>query len=213
MGIQAVIFDLDGVITDTAVYHYESWFKIGQKFGYELTLEDNEKLKGVSRSESLELILKWSGQTLNPQDKEALLVEKNQHYLELIARLSASDILPGVIDFLDDLDLNSCLKAVGSSSKNAISILDKLGLINRFNTIIDGNQVNFTKPDPEVFIKASESLKVSPQSCLVIEDALAGIKAAKSAGMKCIGIGHDLKEADLILPDLIGLKFTTLKNI
>ncbi len=222
--IEAVIFDLDGVLTDTAVYHYQSWKAIAAKFNYDLTEEDNEKLKGVSRADSLTLILKWAtardeksyllwDASISNSQISDLLIEKNEHYLKLINELSEKDILPGVMDFLELLSQNNCALAVGSSSKNARFILDKLGLISKFSAIIDGNGVKNTKPDPEVFLNAAAELKVNPKNCLVIEDAPSGIKAAKAAGMKVIGIGKDLLEADYCLPNLEGITWSQIQDI
>jgi beta-phosphoglucomutase len=213
MEVKAVIFDLDGVITDTAVYHFKSWSDIAKKFGYTLKEEDNEHLKGVSRSESLDLILKWCGKSLSESQKSQLLIEKNDQYLKRISGLSTEDILPGVISFLDHLDSLNIQKAIGSSSKNAIPILEKLGLLERFDIIIDGNQVTKTKPDPEVFLKAAAALQVAPPYCLVVEDAPAGIQAAVDAGMKCVGIGHHDLLADVVLPSLEGFTIETLYPI
>ena len=160
--IEAVIFDLDGVLTDTAVYHYQSWKAVAAKFNYDLTEHDNEKLKGVSRADSLKLILQWASVTLPQEEIPLLLQEKNDHYLLLINELGQKDILPGVLDFLALLESKNCAKAVGSSSKNAPFILEKLGLAPRFAAVIDGNGVKNTKPDPEVFLNAAQKLGVNP---------------------------------------------------
>lgn len=211
--IKAVIFDLDGVLTDTAVYHYQSWKAIATKFSYDLTEHDNEKLKGVSRADSLQLILQWASVILSQDQIPQLLQEKNDHYLLLINELGKKDILPGVLDFLALLESQHCAKAVGSSSKNAIAILDKLGLAPRFAAIIDGNGVQNTKPDPEVFLNAAHQLQVLPKNCLVIEDAPSGIKAAKAAGMKVIGVGKDLTEADMCVSSLEGFSWEQIQNL
>ncbi len=222
--IKAVIFDLDGVLTDTAVHHYQSWKAIAAKFNYELTEEDNEKLKGVSRADSLSLILNWAtaqqgknyllwDASVSKAEFSDLLIEKNNHYLSLIKELGEKDILPGVIGFLELLSQNGCAIAVGSSSKNARFILEKLGLLSHFAAIIDGNAVKNTKPDPEVFLLAAKELGVDPKSCLVIEDAPSGIQAAKKAGMKCIGVGHEPLDADLQVDTLIGLTWSQIQNI
>jgi len=210
--IKAVIFDLDGVLTDTAVYHYQSWKAIAAKFSYNLNENDNQKLKGVSRAESLHYILEWASASVSTDEIPALLKEKNDHYLHLINDLSQSDILPGVIDFLDVLEVNRCEKAVGSSSKNAPFILEKLGLTPRFSVVIDGNGVKNTKPDPEVFLNAASKLGVNPVNCLVIEDATSGIQAAKAAGMKVIGVGKE-HQADLCVETLIGLTWDQIQII
>lgn len=211
--IKAVIFDLDGVLTDTAVYHYQSWKAIATKFNYDLTEHDNEKLKGVSRADSLQLILQWASVTLPQEELPQLLQEKNNHYLLLINELGQKDILPGVLDFLALLESEHRAKAVGSSSKNTIFILDKLGLSPRFSVVIDGNGVKNTKPDPEVFLNAALQLQVLPENCLVIEDAPSGIKAAKAAGIKVIGVGHNLTEANLCVSSLVGLSWEQIQNL
>src|SRR6056300_1109182 len=139
--IKGVLFDLDGVLTDTAKYHFESWKLIAQELGYNLSTEDNEKLKGVSRADSLELIASWANAVVLSEQKVDLLLRKNQHYLTLIEGLSEEDILPGVVSFLDLLDEHHCVKGVGSSSKNAPVILERIGLQHRFGVVVDGNQV------------------------------------------------------------------------
>ena len=211
--IEAVIFDLDGVLTDTAVYHYQSWKGVAAKFNYDLTEHDNEKLKGVSRADSLKLILQWASVTLPQEEIPQLLQEKNDHYLLLINELGQKDILPGVLDFLALLESKNCAKAVGSSSKNAPFILEKLGLAPRFAAVIDGNGVKNTKPDPEVFLNAAQKLGVNPERCLVVEDAPSGIQAAKAAGMNVVGIGYDLEQADLCVPSLVGLGWDQIQNL
>ena len=211
--IKAVIFDLDGVLTDTAVYHYQSWKAIAAKFEYDLSELDNEKLKGVSRAESLRLIMQWASVSLPQEEIPQLLQEKNDHYLLLINELGQNDILPGVLDFLTLLESHHCAMGVGSSSKNAPFILEKLGLASRFAAVIDGNGVKNTKPDPEVFLNAAHQLQVLPENCLVVEDAPSGIQAAKAAGMKVVGVGHDLAEADLCVSSLVGLSWDQIQNL
>ncbi len=211
--IKAVIFDLDGVLTDTAVHHYQSWKAIAAKFEYDLSELDNEKLKGVSRAESLRLIMQWASVSLPQEEIPQLLQEKNNHYLLLINELGKNDILPGVLDFLTLIESHNCAKAVGSSSKNAPFILEKLGLASRFAAVIDGNGVKNTKPDPEVFLNAAHQLQVLPENCLVIEDAPSGIQAAKAAGMKVLGVGHNLTKADLCVSSLVGLGWDQIQNL
>ena len=211
--IKAVIFDLDGVLTDTAVYHYQSWKAIAAKFEYDLSELDNEKLEGVSRAESLRLIMQWASVSLPQEEIPQLLQEKNDHYLLLINELGQNEILPGVFDFLTFIESHNCAKAVGSSSKNAPFILEKLGLASRFAAVIDGNGVKNTKPDPEVFLNAAQQLQVLPENCLVIEYAPSGIQAAKAAGMNVVGVGHDLTEADLCVSSLVGLGWDQIQNL
>lgn len=212
--IRGVIFDLDGVLTDTAVHHYQSWRRIAEGVGFELTEKHNEQLKGVSRAESLDIILGWAGATLNDAEKAALLIEKNNHYLELIASLSSADILPGVVAFLENIRSGGIKTAVGSSSKNAPFILDKLQLTSYFDAVVDGNMVRQTKPDPEVFINAAKLLALPAESCLVIEDADAGVAAARAAGMSVLGItAHgQLAEADFCVQNLLNIDLSFLQS-
>jgi beta-phosphoglucomutase len=197
----AVIFDLDGVIVDTAKYHFIAWQQIADKLGIHFTLKDNELLKGVSRVKSLEIILKLENIQLTDKEKQRLLQEKNQYYLSLIANMNPGEMLPGIPDFLSDLHDKKIPFALGSASKNAITILRALQIIDLFDAVVDGNAVQKAKPDPEVFLKAANRLDIAPENCIVIEDAQAGIKAARNAGMFCIGIGNNtiLKEADMVL--------------
>jgi beta-phosphoglucomutase len=215
MNIKAVIFDLDGVLTDTAGHHYFAWKEIAFKLGLNLTHEHNEKLKGVSRSESLELICNWANSNISKADKLKLLEEKNNRYLESIENLSAKDILPGVTDFLNDLDSRGLSLAVGSSSKNARFILRKIGLERRFTAIVDGNMVAKTKPDPEVFIKAAEFMGKAAENCLVVEDAPAGVQAGKKAGMWVWGLGNpaELNLADICTTGLQGFTIDSIKEL
>jgi len=212
--IQGVIFDLDGVLTDTAVYHYQSWRNIASGVGFDLTESHNEQLKGVSRAESLDIILNWAGAERSVEEKALLLTEKNNHYLTLIASLSTADILPGVVDFLSNIRSGGLKTAVGSSSKNAVFILDKLQLTGYFDAIVDGNMVKQTKPDPEVFVNAAQLLGLPTQNCLVIEDADAGVTAARAAGMFVLRInGHgQLQDADLCVENLLNIDLQFVKT-
>ena len=213
--MKALIFDLDGVIVDTAKYHFEAWKRIGVKLGFSLSLEQNESLKGVSRVESLERILQWAEATISQKEKEELLLEKNNDYLAQITQMDRSEILPGVMDLLDLAKKNNWSVALGSASKNATGILEKLDVTDYFNIIVDGNHVTRSKPDPEVFLKGAEGLKVNPTDCIVFEDAAAGIQAAKTAGMITIGMGGS-KEVEIAdycfdrMSDISPLFFSTL---
>ncbi len=188
--IKACIFDLDGVLTDTAKFHYLAWKAMAKTLDYNLTEADNEKLKGVSRLDSLLLIQEWAGVKLPQTQIEELLEMKNQHYLVLIEDMSPTDVFEGVIDLFKSLKDNGIKIALGSSSKNALYILNKLEIKHWFDVISDGNNVSKSKPDPEVFLYASEKLKIAPQYCVVFEDAPAGVQAAINAKMNCIGIGN-----------------------
>lgn len=202
--VKAVIFDLDGVLVDTAIYHFQAWHRLATSLGYSFSVADNEQLKGVSRVESLELILKWAGLEKSGQEKERLLVQKNQWYLTLIEQLNPEQLLPGSLDLLNKLREKNILIALGSASKNALNILQKTGIVDYFDALIDGNVVSASKPDPEVFLKGAAALAISPSYCLVLEDAQAGIDAAKAANMQVIGVGEadNLKGADDIVANL-----------
>ena len=216
--IKAFIFDLDGVIVDTAKYHFIAWNELAKQFGFEITVHHNEQLKGVSRVKSLDLILEWGNIHLDQAQKDLLLVQKNKTYLEFINTLSKSDILPGIVDVLNYLKSKKIAIALGSASKNAVPILEKLEIDALFDAIIDGNVVEKAKPNPEVFLKAADKLGVMPEYCVVIEDAKAGVEAANSAEMMSIGIGSKavLNDANYVLEDTAKLskKFidTLLKN-
>ena len=211
--IKAVIYDLDGVIVNTAKYHYLAWKNLANSLGFDFSEEQNEQLKGVSRAKSLEIILNWGGITLNQNQKEKLLIQKNKEYLAYINTLSSKDILPGISDTLAYLKLSDKKIALGSASKNAVPILEKLDIINLFDVIVDGNQVSLAKPNPEVFLKAANKLNLNPSQCVVIEDAKVGIEAALNAQMTCVGIGDKthLYKANYVLEDTSKLSHDFLK--
>jgi len=202
--IKACIFDLDGVIVDTAVYHYKAWKRLANELGFDLTVEQNEKLKGVSRMRSLELILQWGGITKTPEEQEALAAKKNAWYVEMISHMTPDEILPGAKEFVVACRDAGLKTALGSASKNSGTILDKVGIAELFDAVIDGNKVSKPKPDPEVFLAAAEELNIAPANCVVFEDAIAGVEAAKNGGMKAVGIGSPevLNEADLVVSGL-----------
>ncbi|HNW50718.1 MAG TPA: beta-phosphoglucomutase [Prolixibacteraceae bacterium] len=200
--IEACIFDLDGVIVDTARYHYLAWREMAAELGFNFTIEDNERLKGVSRMRSLEIMLEVGGITLDEAHKLELAERKNRDYLSYIEKMTPNEILPGVIDFLNSVRSKGIKTAIGSASKNTPMILDKLQLTSYFDAIIDGNKVSEAKPNPEVFLKGAYELGVSPSNCIVFEDAAAGVEAALRGGMKCVGIGQpeNLPGANLVVP-------------
>lgn len=212
---KAIIFDLDGVIVDTAKYHFIAWKKIAEDLGVSFTKEDNELLKGVSRVQSLEKILIMGKKDLSQKEKDQLLIAKNKHYLSLISHMDESELLPGISKLLNDLDAEKIPYALGSASKNAKRILDTLGLTHRFAGIVDGTHVTKAKPDPEVFLIASEMLHYHPLNCIVIEDSVAGIQAANSVGMTSIGIGDSqvLHEANFVLENTSLLSIDFIKKI
>jgi beta-phosphoglucomutase len=212
---KAVIFDLDGVITDTAGHHFAAWREIAAGLGFDLNEEVNELLKGVSRRESLEIIARQAGASLDEAEIQRLLETKNARYLELIAALSPADILPGVLPFLDYLDRHGIASAIGSSSKNARFILDRIGLTERFQAISDGTRIRETKPHPEVFLLAAQDLGIGPKECLVVEDAAAGIEAGRRAGMRVLGVGKPeyLAGADAYVSDLSSANAGLLRTL
>lgn len=198
MSNKAFIFDLDGVIVDTAKYHYLAWKELANSLGFDFTEEQNELLKGVSRIRSLEILLDLGKVELSQEEKDKYLHEKNEQYLKYIEKMDTREILPGIPELLAFLRAEKIPFALGSASKNARLILENLKLLDDFDAIVDGNDVSTAKPDPEVFLIASEKLGKNPKDCIVIEDASAGVQAANSAGMTSIGIGDPevLKGAD-----------------
>jgi len=189
MAFQAVIFDLDGVLVSTDEYHYQAWLQLAKEEGIHFDRTINERLRGVSRMESLEIMLQSSHKQYTEEEKQALAERKNNDYRLLLQQLSSKDILPGVMDFIFMLKKINVRLAIGSSSKNAPAILDKTNLAGYFDSIIDGNHIRKSKPDPEVFLLAATRLEVNPESCLVIEDADAGVEAAIRADMKVLAVG------------------------
>ncbi|NCD71261.1 beta-phosphoglucomutase [Mucilaginibacter agri] len=213
--IKACIFDLDGVIVDTAVYHYKAWKRLANELGFDFTEEQNEHLKGVSRVRSLQLILGWGGVTKTEAEQEELATRKNTWYVEMINQMTPAEILPGALEFLEACRADSLKTALGSASKNSMTILNKVGIAQLFDTIVDGNHVSAPKPDPEVFLKGAEALGVSPTECVVFEDAIAGVQAAKNGGMKAVGIGsvQTLTQADLVISGLNEMSLAKLKEL
>ncbi|MDB5139157.1 MAG: Beta-phosphoglucomutase [Mucilaginibacter sp.] len=213
--IKACIFDLDGVIVDTAVYHYKAWKRLANELGFDFTEEDNEKLKGVSRVRSLQLILQWGGVTKTDAEQEELATTKNDWYVEMISHMTPAEILPGAKEFLLACRAAEIKTALGSASKNSMTILDKINLTPLFDTIVDGNMVSKPKPDPEVFLKGAELLNVAASDCVVFEDAIAGVEAAINGRMKVVGIGSPqvLINADLVVNGLNEMTLEKLKNL
>ena len=189
MDIKAVIFDLDGVIVTTDDCHYTAWKKMADDEGIYFDREINERLRGVSRMQSLEIILEKANKTYTEQEKIALAAKKNAYYVELIQKLTPNDILGGVMNNLKRLKESGIKIAIGSSSKNTPIILNRIGLADYFDAVSDGNNIKKSKPDPEVFIKAAEMLNIAPENCMIVEDADAGIEAGKRAGMKTFALG------------------------
>jgi len=213
--IKACIFDLDGVIVDTAIYHYKAWKRLANELGFDITEHQNENLKGVSRTRSLELILQWGGITKTDAEKEELAARKNAWYVEMINKMTPDEILPGAKEFLQACIDAGLKTALGSASKNSATILEKVGITHFFNAVIDGNKVSKPKPDPEVFLKGAEELGIPAENCVVFEDAIAGIEAAHNGGMKAVGIGlpQVLTEADLVVSGLDKMTLEKLKTL
>lgn len=213
--IKACLFDLDGVLVDTAVYHYQSWRRLANEMGFDFTEHQNEQLKGISRMDSLDKILGWGGVQKSQGEKEELATKKNNWYVELISKMTPAEVLPGVLDFLTDLKEKGYRSALGSASKNSAVILERTNLAHFFDAIVDGNMVSKSKPDPEVFLKGAELLDSKPEECVVFEDAVAGIEAGKKGGMKTIGIGDTeiLTEANLVVSGMDKLKVEDLERL
>ena len=200
---KAFIFDLDGVIVDTARYHFLAWQKLATQLGINFTTAHNEQLKGVSRVRSLDIILDLGKVNAHQEDKNLWLKQKNDDYLTYLKDIDNSEILPGVMPILEFLKTNKQPIALGSASKNARPILEKTGTLHYFDAIVDGNDVSNAKPDPEVFLQAAKLLGVSPENAIVFEDSVAGIQAANMAGMTSVGIGETgiLHEAQFVFKD------------
>lgn len=213
--IKACLFDLDGVLVDTAKYHYLAWKRLADELGFEFTEQDNERLKGVSRMASLDILLSVGGVELDEAAKLELAERKNNWYFDMISKMDDSEILPGALEFLKDCRENGLKVALGSASKNAMTILNNTGLTPYFDAIIDGTRTTSAKPDPEVFTLGAAELGVSPDECVVFEDAEAGIEAAQRAGMRSVGIGSPLTlgKANLVISSLGDITVDRLLSI
>ncbi len=187
--IKACIFDLDGVIVDTAKYHFLAWKRLANELGVNLTEHDNEKLKGVSRMQSLQIILDMAKTQLSDHKKNALADRKNEWFVEFIEAMKPDEVFPGVVKLISDMRKKGLKVALASSSKNAPRVIELLGIGKLFDVIVDGSMILDTKPDPEIFLLSAQKLNVKPADCVVFEDAEAGVEAAIRAGMKCVGIG------------------------
>ncbi len=212
MKVSACIFDLDGVIVDTAKYHYLAWKRLAEELDISFTEDDNEQLKGISRKRSLEIILELGNKKLSEIEKDELCSKKNQWYLQYILQLRPSSILPGVYDFLTELKEKGIKLALGSASKNAGIILEKLEITDFFDVIIDGNKISKAKPDPQIFLKGAEELNIPTPHCVVFEDAVAGIEAAINGNMYCVGVGDPklLYKANFVIQTFKGLNYNKL---
>lgn len=207
--IKAVIFDLDGVIVSTDDCHYRAWKKMADEEGIYFDREINNRLRGVSRMASLEIVLEKANREYSEKEKQEMAERKNNYYKELICELTPNDILPGAIETLEQLKENGIKIAIGSSSKNTPIILKQIGLDKYFDVVSDGNNITHSKPDPEVFLKAAEMLNIAPKDCMIVEDADAGIEDGKRAGMKTLAVqganGADFKAKNLAECDWVKL--------
>jgi beta-phosphoglucomutase len=215
MHTKACIFDLDGVIVDTAKYHFLAWKRLAEQLGITFTEEDNERLKGVSRMASLDIILEIGKKKLDESSKLKYATLKNNWYIEYINKMTPDEILPGCIQFIKELRNAGVRIALGSASKNTPLILERVGIRELFDAVADGNNISKAKPDPEVFLKAAEMLDIEPSDCVVFEDAVAGVQAALNAGMRCIGIGSPkvLTKAQYVVPGLSDMNLEKLRTI
>jgi beta-phosphoglucomutase len=215
--IKAVIFDLDGVIVDTAHYHFLAWKRLANEIGIDLTEADNEKLKGISRMHSLEIILGLGGGgiSLSAHEKEQLANKKNTWFVDYLERMAPEEIFPGVKVLLQKLKERGIKVGLASSSKNARTVIQLLNIPNEFDVVVDGNMITHSKPHPEIFLLAADKLGIDPKECLVFEDAEAGVEAAIAAGMKCIGIGSatQLHKATRVIPNTGDFKLEVLEEL
>jgi beta-phosphoglucomutase len=215
MKISGCLFDMDGVIVDSAKHHFTAWKMLADELSIPFTLDDNKLLKGLSRIDSLEKILSLGSLELNSNTKLLLMEKKNALYLYLVSKMSEYEILPGVKDLILELKREGVKVCLGSSSKNATVILKNVNLFSLFDGIVDGNHITLSKPDPEVFLKGAEILGVSPSECVVFEDAASGVEAALSGGFFALGIGDasELSRADSVVSDLCGMSLEKLNQI
>ncbi len=213
--VRAVILDLDGVLVDTARYHFRAWKRIADELGIAFTEKDNEQLKGVSRLESLERLLAMGEQDMAEAEKQQWTDRKNGYYREYLKDLGEEEILPGAIELLEALRGAEVKTAVASASKNGPTIVERLSLSGYFDAAVFGQDLQHSKPHPQVFVIAAERLAEAPSQCVVVEDGNVGVEAAHRAGMRCVGVGDDqhLKAADLVVANLAGLAVSDLLGL
>jgi len=202
--LKAVIFDLDGVIADTARFHYQAWKKLASEIGINLTYEFNENLKGVGRMESLDLILALTEKDYSNEEKIGLANKKNRYYLEFVSRMTPSDLLPGVVKCFEVIKDNNIKIVLASASKNSLGVIKRLGIKKYFDYVVSSKNILKSKPNPEIFIKAAKGLKVATKNCVGVEDSIAGILAINACNMFSVGIGNkkNLYPADICIKDL-----------
>ena len=208
------IFDLDGVIVDSAGFHYQSWKRLASELGFDFTEEQNEGMKGISRMDSLDIVLEIGNITATKEEKASMADQKNEWYREQLVNLTETAILPGVLDFLKTLKEANIPFALGSASKNAGLVMSKIGISNMFHTIVDGNDTIKSKPDPEVFYKGAEALNIDPSSIVVFEDSYKGLDAANTGGFISCGVGsaENLSNADFVIDGFEGFTIEELER-
>ena len=212
--IKATIFDLDGVIVDTAKYHFLAWRRLAVELGSDLTEHDNEKLKGVSRMQSLQIILDKAKIDISNERKEALATRKNEWFVDYVEAMKPDEIYPGVRKLIESLRKKNIKVALASSSKNAPRVVELLGIADLFDVIVDGSMIIDTKPDPEIFLLTAQKLNMKPADCVVFEDAEAGVEAAIRAGMKCVGVGSEnLAKANKVVARTADFKLEDLNSL
>lgn len=214
MALRGCLFDMDGVIVDSAVHHFAAWQRLADGLSIAFTEEDNHALKGLSRVDSLDHILRLGQLQLDEKTKVKLMDQKNAWYLELIKGMTSEDILPGAGELIEALVAEGVKVGLGSSSRNARLILDNVGLTPLFDVVVDGNHLTLSKPDPEVFVKGAEALGLQPSEIVVFEDAVSGVQAAKTGGFFAVGVGdaNQLSQADVVVPNLDGVTPTQLRS-
>lgn len=213
--IKACIFDLDGVLVDTAHYHFLAWKRLAKEFDYELTEEINEQLKGVSRMKSLDIVMKHANISLEEQKRAVMAERKNGWFTEYVHKMKPEELYPGVKELFSKLRKDRIKIALASSSKNAQTIIEILGIKDEFEAVVDGNMIVHSKPDPEIFLLAAKKLNLKPADCVVFEDAEAGVEAALAAGMKCVGIGSmvQLKKANQVVKSIQDFDYSQLQKL
>ena len=213
--IKACIFDLDGVLVDTAHYHFLAWKRLAKEFDYELTEEINEQLKGVSRMKSLDIVMKHAHVSLTEQKKLALADRKNGWFTEYVHKMKPEELYPGVKELFARLKKDKIRIALASSSKNAQTIIEILGIQREFEAVVDGNMIVHSKPDPEIFLLAAKKLDLNPADCIVFEDAEAGVEAALAAGMKCVGVGSpaQLNKANRVVKSIKDFNYADIQKL
>lgn len=208
--IKGFIFDLDGVLTDTAEYHYRGWKRLADELGIPFTRESNDSLRGIPRRESLMLILQ--GREFPEEQILEMMDRKNRYYLEFIHDITPSDLLPGARELLDEIRVAGLKSALGSASRNALEVIERLAIGDLLDAVADGNSVKLQKPAPDLFLYAAAQLRLLPSECVVVEDAASGIEAARAGGFLSVGLGprERVAMADLILPNLEGIHLNDL---